>query len=624
MSFLITSTAWPTPLTDGETATFTIRLSIASEVAVENVQEYVPRLTIGGSEVAIRACNWNKSRGAVGVDCGFTLADISDRGSIAPGSSLKFEVGIVPPGALPTDPEVDWRTIADLQQLAQRSFSISGDTFSFRSISGIADRLNTAPVTPFLMYDPEKAPYDPTTVETVYDTEGRAYPMEVIEVPNLSLYAILEEVIVNRCGFTDFDPNGIPDIAVPQFDVNQGESFLDALWAIVEPFAPEGLDGPLLTEKDDVIGLHDLSNLLPSGFPTPPDLTEFAVDEFSIDASYSDVVAARMVFSIPDDWDFATSRIEVTNLPEGDNLWKLTIKNIHELRSHYQPDIILDEREQFFSEYVNSLLGASISLDQTTKFFDKYARERTAITKRWFMEPGETSVNIFGPPTEEIQQITRYEQHPHKIGRQYQSKITRETTGKITVDSVNPYRGQPFRSQMRLAHWAGMAHEETTTETGLLRVQSETYRPQRNGQVVRKIFDHDHVRNLPIANRNEPAVGEISLNGAGARSREMIVTEDGSEYTGGRIIDIHVGSIPLEIAIPLVRRKLKRMRLLSQEARLSIVGFNPEIEHGYIFSASDKDFQMEGSFICVAFSGSGENLGTDQSKWSMSVEGVKV
>jgi hypothetical protein len=66
------------------------------------------------------------------------------------------------------------------------------------------------------------------------------------------------------------------------------------------------------------------------------------------------------------------------------------------------------------------------------------------------------------------------------------------------------------------------------------------------------------------------------------------------------------------------------MRTLGQQATLNIIGFDPTIEIGARFAASDKLEEIEGNFICEAFSGSGEDLGTPQVKWSMTVEGSEI
>jgi hypothetical protein len=517
-----------------------------------------------------------------------------------------------------------WRTIADLQKLSQRSFSIAGDTFSFRSVSGVADKLNTAPATPFIIYDPDKVPFDATVIEKLYDTEGREYAVEAIEFPNLTLYDVFEEIFVNRCGFDGYDPNGIPNFPVPQLAVGIGETYLDALNQYIEPFGSPNSDGPLFTESNNIISIHDMSQEIPAGFPAPRDLTVFGCSEVSINASFGDVAAAKMVFSVPDTWDFATSRLEVSNLPAGDNLLRLLVKNIFELRSFFQPDLVMDLREQLYWEYLYTLSGGTVSQDVVTKYYDKYAREGTAISERWIPLPGDTYVNPFDDPTETETQHTFYSQHPTKIGRQYQSSIVRETVGKISVDADNPYRGDPFRQELKLAHWAGNHPEGATIENGTLRTVEQQYTPYRNGQVSRKTTDYSHVRELPLAKRNEPAVADISLNGANSRSREMLVTEDGSEYTTGRVVTIHVGPIPLQYAVPLVRRKLRKMTSLQQEATLNIIGYDENIDVGIPFAASDKLYEIEGNFICVGYSGSGEIDANGVATWNMSVEGIEI
>jgi hypothetical protein len=614
------------PLTTGDTAELTIFLTALNADAGRNVQEYIPKLTIDGEEIRIRTCSWQKQREAIGIDCGFTLADIADRSLISADSSLTFQIGIVRAGV------TTWYTIASLQKLSQQSFQIAGDTFSFRSISGVSDKLNTSPVVPFLMYDPDKVPFDASAIDKLYDTEGREYDVEAIPISGLTLYDILEEIFVNRCGFTDYWTD-IEDCPVNQLSVDISETFRDALAPIIEPFSAPGTDGPLYAEKDGVLRIFDTSQFIPAGFPQPRDLTIFGCSELSIDAEYSDVVAAKMVFSVPDVWDYTTNRITVLNVPIGNDplsgeiLFKLTVENFIQGRLYAVPGAILDEKLQFSWEYVRTTLEEiDVSQEVLTNIFDKYSRPSISIIERWSRLPDGSGPNAFlgTDPDEREVQYFGYAQHPRKIGRQFQQSITRQVMGRISVDAGNPYLDAPFRQSLKLAHWVGNANEGITVEQGDLRTYQEFVRPERNGQVMRRIIDFDHVRNLPIVSRTDAQVADVSLNGDNTKSFDMIVTETGNAYTGGRLISIAVGPVPLEIAIPLVRRKLKKMRTLGQQASLNIIGFDPTIEIGVAFAASDKLEEVEGNFICEAFSGSGEDLGTADVKWSMTVEGTEI
>jgi hypothetical protein len=626
MPFLITSEEMPTPLPTGDVAELTILLTALDPSTARNVQEFIPRLTIGGEQVAVRACNWQKQRGAIGIDCGFTLADIADRSLITGDASLTFEIGIVTAGGEP-----DWKTIASLQKIAQRSFRVAGDEFSFRSISGVSDKLNRSPALPFLMYDPNRVPFDASALDKLYDSEGRLYVVEALDVPGLMLYDILHEIFVIRCGFTSVWTD-IENFAVPQLSVDVTETFRDALAPIIEPFCAPGEDGPLYGEKDGELKIFDTSNFIPADFPEPRDLTIFGCSELAIDTTYSDVVAAKMVFSVPNKWDYTTNQVNITNLPIGNDpasgqiLFKLFVQNLIQMHSHAIPNVILDTREQFTWEYVSTVLGLDVSQEVVTHFFDKYARPLEMITERWSRLPdGTTNTPFIGTAPDETEtQFFGYAQHPSRVGRQYQQSITRQTAGRIAVDADNPYLDAPFRQALKLAHWVGNANEGITVESGALRTVQEAVVPQRNGQVLRRLYDYDHVRDLPIQALRDAQVGDVSLNGDNSKSMEVIVTEDGSIFTGGRLVQIHIGPIPLEIGLPLVRRKLKKMRELSTTASLNIIGFDPTVEIGAAFAASDKLEQVEGNFICIAFAGSGEALGTGDFKWSMTVEGLGI
>lgn len=619
MCFLITTSQHPTSPTTGEIAEFTIRLITLEDLPTLNVQEIIPRLLVNNNEVRIRQVSWQKSRGAIGIDCEFTLADIADRSLITDNASITLNIGTKEGLAA-----IQWNTIASLQKLSSRNFTISGDTFRFSSISGVSDKLNTSPARPFMMYDPEKVPLNSDEIEQLYDSEGRLYELEAISVVGLTLHQALEEIFVNRCGFTEFDPNNVPDFPIPQVAASIQQTFLDAVWPYIEPFGPADGSGPLLTEENGVLTIHDMSHILPDGFPIPPDLTIFGCSELSVNAAYSDAAAVIMSFSAPDTFDYVTNRLIVTNLPTGDNLSKLTIRNIHELRSFYQPNVVMDERDQVHWESIFTPLLFTVSKEVTYWYYDKYARETLVKSERWIAEPGQSTVNPFGPPTETATQYTIYSQHPRTIGRQYQSKIIRQVVGKISVDAENPYRGQPFRQALTLAHWSGNHPETSTIETGNLRTVEKTFTPLRNGQVSRKIFDYSNVRELALNVISEPAVGDISVTGFGSRSREMLITEDDSEYTSGLVIPIAVGPIPIEHAKPLVQRKLRRMKTHSKEAVLNIIGFNRQVKTGLTFSVSDKLEQIEGTFICVGYGGECVVNEDGSTTSTMNVEAIEV
>jgi len=626
MSFVITGFALPEPITTGEEATFTIRLTAYEARATRNVQEIIPRLTVyggrlpeEGEEIRIRACSWQKAEGATGIDCSFTLADVNDREFITKSTSLTFEIGLKENGT------TTYKTIASLNKLSQVAFQIAGNTFSFQTVSGVTDKLNASPAVPLMIYDPDKVPFNADEIEQLQDTEGREYEIEAIAVTGLTIYDLFQEIFVNRCGFADYWTN-IPNFAVPQLSVDITETYADALNQWIEPFSAPGSDGPLLTETDDVVSIHDTSLLIPADFPTPRDLTVWGCSEAAISAAYSDVEAAKMFYSIPSTFDYTTNLMETSNLPIGDGLWRFSFTNTLEFRSFAQPLIVMDKQLQAVWEYTyRDSLANPVTQEQVTNFFDRYARLRSTLTDRWALLPDETSAPAFigTDPTEHEEQQFTYAQHPNSLGRQYQQSITKSLTGRIMVDANNTYRGDPFRQNLRLAHWAGNAEEGFTIADGPLRNYQETVSPGRNGQVQRRITDYDMVRDLPMSQRREAQVGDVSLNGNNTITRDLIVTEDGSEFTGGKVVQFSVGPIPLDISIPLVRRKLVRLRETRASASLNIIGFDPTIEAGITFAASDLEEQIEGNFICTAFSGSAE-MTREGMQCSMAVSAVEI
>jgi hypothetical protein len=207
--------------------------------------------------------------------------------------------------------------------------------------------------------------------------------------------------------------------------------FATPLAPIIEPFSAPGSDGPLYAEKDGVLRIFDTSQFIPAGFPQPRDLTIFGCSELSIDNTYSDVVAAKMVFSVPDVWDYTTNRITVLNVPIGNDpvsgeiLFKLTVENFIQGRLYAVPGAILDEKLQFSFEYVRTTLEEiDVSREVLTNTFDKYSRPSISTIERWSRLPDGSGPDAFigtNPDEREVQYFA-YAQDPRKIGRQFSNR----------------------------------------------------------------------------------------------------------------------------------------------------------------------------------------------------------
>lgn len=184
----------------------------------------------------------------------------------------------------------------------------------------------------------------------------------------------------------------------------------------------------------------------------------------------------------------------------------------------------------------------------------------------------------------------------------------------IVTDGENPYLGEPFEQEYGEAHKSGNITEDMTFSPGLQisKTYIDTFK-ESNGQVTstRDVINHLRGANTdPVA---DVTPGSTSMRGNGSQTRKFIVWADGvstNSRTGGEIVDVAVGELPLEFARILGNIILDRRLNGFQDGSVSVPGYHKSLNRGIYFRVFDRDGNSLGRFIAEAVSTSFSNLGS--------------
>jgi hypothetical protein len=630
MSYVINNSGAPSGVF-GEEAEILLTIEVLPLNVSSNYQEIYPKLTVDGTEVAIRAGTIRTSRDGAGRDGSFTLWDVADRTVIQNAVTNDLTV------------QFDYTNRAGTVLsnrftngiISGSSFGIGGDTFSFSVISGESDKLNMTPTSALVIYDPDRAPFDSSELEPDIDSSGTEYPIEEIQVTDLLLSDLFDEIFVTRLGFASWQSN-IPadDYPIRRYTCEMGVPFIDDLAGHIGMYRPQYIQRP-----GNILEINGTALLQASGFPTPIDLTYERCTDIVVNKAETQAVFAELLFSESDAYDLFTYRARIYDTDNGGDSGAGTLVTVRHFETYtqfrytYAPSIIQSEQltQDKRITYNGTILGTQTREDNLINTYDKFGRLlRTTNTVGELVPDLDNEGAFIWQDSVDINIVeTAYAQHPRNLRRQYQKSITRREAGLQIIDTDSPYAWNSTASQFNQSYRE--AHRAGNIRTGMaylgsqpIKTVTETFRPDRNGQVYYSREGFDHVQNQQLFHQTDPRVGDISLNGGQSRPRKIIVFEnEGETITQGRKVSVPVGELPLKYGVELARADLKRLKTINRTSNLTIIGIDLRLDRGTVFIAKDKDGITLGTFNTLetteSFSASNEG-----NSFSMEVQAEQI
>lgn len=592
-------------------------------VVSNNYQDYAVRLKMNDVAIPIESWALDAPDNSAGKTFSATIARFSDRAAFTNSAAIKFEIDLG--DGFYTEFE---GILTEKNSTLANENNRPNDSFSFTAADASTDRLSYSPTRTTIIYDPARETINVTDYEPLYDTAGRAFPLDAVAVPNLSLWKLFTAIYVNRCGFSEVQSN-LPDYPIRRAEVSATGTFHSAV-------APHvGMFEPVVFTQGTVLWIVDATTVLPSGFPAPRQLLASKIDGLQTSQTIERVDGFNVQCSVAELGEFYTLRVDTeteTVGNSGDDGFTRTIKKtyVREYRIANQPGVVVGEVNEKEVTQIFDSSSNVFPIDETTETYgyDSFGRQKktTKVVKKDTpdLPGGETSsLKIV---RSELSTVS-YGINPFFPSKQIQKKNEMIATGLIALDSEVQFLGKDFPQDFIKATEAGNLKDTTALVTGTLESVVDTFKPLRNGQVIVKRIVTDFtptaVGRKPIVTESpsQPRSGDVSLKGQGGGRQIVRIVYPSDDYTPTRAVreDFAVGELPLEFAIPLARRRLLRKTSINQRISPNVVGLDRSIERGSLFSVYNRETEEEGKLIVEGYKKHG-----DESKTYMVLRGRQI
>lgn len=591
-----------------------------------NYQEIKTRLLLDGVELPIKSFSLDAPRDASGTRLEIGVSRISDRQLIQNASLFSFDIGVVQP-----DGSVVWKRYIDGGTLAALSHSIGwtgdapSDTLSFSTLNALADRISKAPNNNLTIYDPFRVDPPTNTEDILTDTAGNLYPDQSQAVADLSLHTLMSMIFVGRCGFSGIKTN------LPDYPIRQARFEVTAGW--FSGVAPHiGQFDPLIFELAGEIWIIDATIALPNGFPAPRQLSVSRYKAASFAHQYQLTDGFILSYSESDVFDYFTQRIETDVDSSPDDVFdptytKTTTKRtFHDYRNNANPSVILKTDLIKEERTVTGTFGDVLGKTVMQRYFDGLGREQKTVKEIWNRVPdlpAGTDLTLKLVKTETYQ--VYYLQHPLEPRKQYIGKTERSVTGLIAVDSENKYLDENFEQDFAKAHEVGNLSSGMDVRSGAIEKITERIYPQPNGVVITETVREDLIRKLTSRSQTETKSGDVGISSQTSRQRRLIVlANDTAERSGKPLGTLAGGELPLELLIPLARRKQARGISGAAEPAVDFDGVDQSIDKGSTHTIIGRSGEQLGVLMVEGYRITGEELGTDSQMISTALQGVVI
>jgi hypothetical protein len=590
-------------------------------------QEATARLLVDGVELPIKSFAFDAPAGALGTRLDVELARISDRATVLSGVAFDFQIGITTAGVLTWYDLISDGSLESVQHNEGWSDQRPTDQLSIGAFSSLSDKLNLSPDTDLIIYDPLRVDLEPENDANVLkDTEGNSYPKEYFPISDLTLHQLMQEILVERCGFSDFQTN-LPNYRIRQGGCDIKSTFFSAIKQHI------GMFDPLIFERDGVIWIVDATMQLPAGFPDPDELSLARSPQLGLSQKREELDGFIVLFSESDAGEYYVYRSPADDEEiigsSGDPGYSRTVieRTFKDWYNSNAPGVVI--RSELYSEtkstYDNSSSVTPIAVEQTVREYDGFNREKK-ITKTNQAKVPDLPAGTFQSLQDVSQEIYEvvYSPHPWKPRKQIMSRESKIRQALVAVDADQKYLGNDFKQELTEAHKAGNLKVGMTTSFEAVQTSITKYSPQPNGQTRVETRFIDVLRPLVEFSSTEVKTGDVELPGETSREMRVIVlSSDVAARSGKPLKDLPIGELPIQYGKPLARRKLLRAQNDPGQVQAQIFGVDLSIGRGVTKMVPYRDGSF-GTMMIEGYRIQGSSLGLPDQVIDTQAQGVII
>lgn len=564
-------------------------------------REYSGKLTVDGEVLPIESFEYSEPRGQLTQQLNISLGDVTDRDKITRTSAVKFEIGEKISGVWV------WDTLIDTTESANSAYQITRDrdTATFSCTSDMNARLRKAPTRDLIIYDSTQATLATTDFDPIPDIYSNNYYPELKAISAMTLYDILHEIFVVRCGFSGIETN-IADYRISRVQLEAGQRYIEAVGGLIGMFRPSfEVSGNTLIIRDTTQGYD-------TGDPDPLELTiddSYAVT-IGITKDFTRIDVIKIFYTISKrEWDYSVPRQESVTTPYGSfgdaNYQEVTVtRNWVDYYRQSNPFVAVDS--DLVSITTSTVKNSQTIFESTETFaYDGFgnpqSREKN-YSKRLPDLENDGTLSLLTVKTEN--ENWTYQTHPYIPKAQYVAKHEIYERGMQVTDAANQQLGEDWKRDYETAYRGGNLADGLAVTLSPLRTYVEQFRPLRGGKAEVTVYEVDEASESPVVLNNETQTvpGELAQNAATKTQLPMYVTIDGEEVEDGVYFEtLNCGELPVTRAIQLAQRIITQSRREPRSITQEIAGYRRDIKKGTPFEPKGRSDEDLGKYRVVSY-----------------------
>lgn len=639
MAALVLSVEFP------ETWSLDLIIDIVESLSPDRNIRYRPRFRADGVDVPITDWSYSESQQVAGGECQVTLVRPSDRSLFSVGTVIDFGFGFLTAPGVFDDSTMDWKILSGsftgLQMPIGWANNAPTDKVIVNGSSAIYDKLNVTAERGIIFYDTNVESVSADEIDPIYDENGVSYLPELVGIAGLTLYNVLDRVLVTECGFASYEAP--PNYPLRRVDCPMGQS----LWSAISGFL--GMYQTEVVVEADVLKIIDTTLVSPSGFPVPKQVGVSNYQQLGLTDQPRNIDG--LIVNISENkrnYDFVTQRFENKTVYQS-NLSISTEKEFREYRRFAHPFVVIKDE---LARETSDTFGPSGTVRSSEDVYTYNPRDlissiRRTVSMLSFVTippppppppdpppdpPLPKVVTILAPTPLPVLQLFReeredftYAAHPLKARSVYLQAHSLTVSGVVVRDTENQQLGRDFLQDYSTATRSGnLVEGQQTVESGYLITQKrETYEPLRGNRVKVTEFEFDGIADngsgIVIKDETNTVTGDVALNDISPHPTQIIVfAEDNHTRSKERLESVNFGELPIELSLPLARRMIKRAKDKSRSLQMTVPGYDPLLLKGFVIDAFDRDATL-GNFLILSLNISGNAI-----EFSTSVTGIQV
>lgn len=562
---------------------------------------WLPRLKADGTEKLIRGTA-TLDDSEPGQTLQAELLKVSDRSAFTTSALCDFGIGKKISGAWD---EASFLTLMDdgLVEGEGGQYVIGGTRQNPTDRASITinknEQLNRTSEEGLVLYDPNRTTVSESDFKIIEGEDNTSFFPEIVAVSGLKLSDIFERVFVTEMGFDDYETD-LPDYDWPimRFEVGMGQKYWDSIKGLI------GMYLPVPSIIDNVIYIFDALKEYQSGFPAPKEITlDVLANEVQFTGGPQRVDGVMLHYiGVENNYDYTTFDFQYPIETHGATRIESEIVSV-QFRKITGPSSSTIIREMLNWESKDTFVD-DVQVEESTDFYTfglgaEYENRRKTVNSLLPVAPDMDTLSLQHSRIENEDFV--YSGHPFRKRHKYISSRTQTVEGLQTLDADNPNSlGDPAEMDAKIAYRSNNYVAGQTHATVKLSSLRETAEPLRDGTSRVRTIEVDEVVGQVLRDKTEVRAGEIGINGSSNQTKQYAVfAEDNHTRSVERMVDLHIGELPLRYGIPLAERYVRYLQNKGRTCTFSNVGYDPALRKGMTVQVKDRADASMGNYLIL-------------------------